>query len=74
MERTFYFHHGWRFRLANAFPLADALAATRDENGRTFESPAYIEQGWQRVALPHTFMQALRLPCAIWKFVVQATS
>ena len=55
MERTFYFHHGWRFRLANAFPLADALAATRDENGRTFESPAYIEQGWQRVALPHTF-------------------
>ncbi|MBR3764214.1 MAG: beta galactosidase jelly roll domain-containing protein [Clostridia bacterium] len=58
MERTFCFHHGWRFRLANAFPLADALAATRDENGHTFESPAYLERGWQRVALPHTFNDA----------------
>ena len=58
MERTFYFHHGWRFRLAHAFPLADALAATRDEDGRPFHDPAYREDGWQHVALPHTFNDA----------------
>lgn len=55
MQRTFYFHHGWRFRLANRFPLADALEATRDENGRMVWDPAYREEGWERVALPHTF-------------------
>ena len=54
MQRTFYFHHGWRFLLANRFPLAQAIDATRDENGRPAYDPAYHESGWEQVALPHT--------------------
>ncbi len=55
MHRTCCFHHGWRFRLAHAFPLADALAATRDEDGRAVYEPGYAETGFEPVVLPHTF-------------------
>lgn len=58
MQRTFYFHHGWRFLLAKCFPLAQAIDATRDENGRPAYDPAYRETGWEQVALPHTFNAA----------------
>lgn len=55
MERTFFFHHGWRFRLANAFPLQQAMDSCRDGAGRPFFDPAYDDQGWEAVSLPHTF-------------------
>lgn len=49
------FNYGWRFRLADAFPLRSALEATRDAQGRFFYQTDYQEQDWKEVGLPHTF-------------------
>lgn len=49
------FNYGWRFRLADAFPLRSALEATRDSKGRFFYETDYGEEGWEEVGLPHTF-------------------
>lgn len=53
--KEFYFHYGWRFRLADAFPLQDALTKWRDEDGHFFYQPEYQEKDWEEVTLPHTF-------------------
>ena len=58
MPNAFYFHRGWRFRLANRFPLEDAFAACRDHAGREVYDPAYCDDSWQQVTLPHTFNDA----------------
>ena len=52
---SFYFHHGWHFLRADAFPMAKAVDAHRDAAGHAFYEPAYQETGWQPVTLPHTF-------------------
>ncbi|MBT1178578.1 glycoside hydrolase family 2 TIM barrel-domain containing protein [Bifidobacterium vespertilionis] len=52
---TFLFHHGWKFQLADAFPLREAIERWRDADGRDFTDPAYDDAQWQCVALPHTF-------------------
>lgn len=49
------FNYGWRFRLADAFPLGSALEALRDSQGRFFYETDYGEEGWEEVGLPHTF-------------------
>ena len=33
MSNSFYFHHGWRFRLTDVFPLEDAVEKCRDLKG-----------------------------------------
>ena len=55
MKNTYFFHHGWRFRLGNAFPIQEAIDQNRDRNGRTVTDPAYLDTDWEKVALPHTF-------------------
>ncbi|KAB8289739.1 glycoside hydrolase family 2 TIM barrel-domain containing protein [Bifidobacterium avesanii] len=53
-----YFHHGWKFQLADAFPMREAVERWRDAEGRAFTDPAYDDGAWERVALPHTFNDA----------------
>ncbi|MBQ4579469.1 MAG: hypothetical protein IJA83_02300 [Clostridia bacterium] len=55
MSSTCFFHQGWRFCLSGIFPMADALSACRDAQGRDVYDPAYSDEGWQEVKLPHTF-------------------
>lgn len=55
MSNFFAFHHGWKFRLANRFPMEEAFAACRDAAGREVFDPAYDDADWQTVTLPHTF-------------------
>ena len=52
---SFYFHHGWHFLRADAFPMAKAVDAHRDAEGHAFYEADYRETGWQPVTLPHTF-------------------
>ena len=52
---SFYFHHGWPFLRADAFPMAKAVDAHRDAEGHAFYEAGYRETGWQPVTLPHTF-------------------
>ena len=49
------FNYGWTFRLADAFPLKQALAATGDGEGKNFYERSYCEDGWKEVSLPHSF-------------------
>ncbi len=56
MERNLYsFNYQWHFKLADAFPLQEALEATRDSRGRAFYERDYQEEGWKEVGLPHTY-------------------
>lgn len=55
MTNTYAFHHGWKFRLANRFPMAEALSAFRDAQGRDVYAPDYCDEDWETVTLPHTF-------------------
>ncbi len=58
MTNAYYFHQGWKFCLANRFPMAEALDSCRDPAGRIATDPAYRDDGWQQVSLPHTFNDA----------------
>ncbi|MBQ3425796.1 MAG: hypothetical protein IJH37_01490 [Clostridia bacterium] len=49
------FNYKWKFKLANVFPLAEALTAHCDKNGKYFFEPDYIEDGWTEVSVPHTY-------------------
>ncbi len=51
----YYFHHGWRFCRADAFPVAEALKKWRDPAGHSPVDPAYDDSGWEKVTLPHTY-------------------
>lgn len=55
MTNTYAFHHGWKFRLANRFPMVEALSAFRDAQGRDVYAPDYCDEDWETVTLPHTF-------------------
>ena len=55
MTNAYYFHQGWKFHLSGRFPMEEALHACRDAAGREVYSPAYCDEGWQEVTLPHTF-------------------
>ena len=55
MNNTYYFHHGWRFLRADAFPMAEALEKRRDAAGRSPVDPGYDDSAWERTALPHTY-------------------
>ena len=55
MNNTFLFHQGWRFRLAEAFPMAEAMEKCRDREGRLPTDPACDDREWEQVTLPHTF-------------------
>ena len=55
MNNVFFFHHGWRFKRADAFPMAEALNKHRDGKGRFMYDPDYEETDWEPVTLPHTF-------------------
>jgi beta-galactosidase len=54
-SQVYNFNYEWKFKLADAFPLADALDAWRDDAGRYFYDLAYKEQDWETVGLPHTY-------------------
>lgn len=56
--KSMFFHHGWRFLRADAFPMKDALNKHRDKNGKLFYMPGYDDSMWERVTLPHTFNDA----------------
>lgn len=53
--QSFYLHYNWKFLLADAFPLKEALDKCKDSDGHYFYEPEYTEQNWQEVTLPHTF-------------------
>ena len=55
MNNGCYFHHGWRFCLAGAFPMEKALAACRDSLDRLPTDRDYDDSQWEQVTLPHTF-------------------
>ncbi|MBR2822812.1 MAG: hypothetical protein IKE24_03920 [Clostridia bacterium] len=55
MNNHFYFHQGWRFRFADAFPMDRALEKCRDSRGRLPYDPDYDDGDWEQVTLPHTF-------------------
>ncbi len=40
--KSFFYHNGWKFLLADEFPLKNALIKQRDINGRFFYEPEYI--------------------------------
>ena len=42
---SFYFHHGWHFLRADAFPMAKAVDAHRDAEGHAFYEADYRETG-----------------------------
>ena len=52
---TYLFHQGWRFRRADAFPLAEALEKCKDRAGRLPTEADFDDQEWEQVTLPHTF-------------------
>ena len=53
--QSFYLHYGWKFLLADVFPLKDALERWKDSAGHYFYEPDFREENWQEVTLPHTF-------------------
>lgn len=53
--KTYYFHNGWKFLLADAFPMDQAVKKTCDGSGHCFFEKEYSEEGWQTVTIPHTF-------------------
>ncbi|MBQ4437089.1 MAG: hypothetical protein II879_13495, partial [Clostridia bacterium] len=55
MNSGCYFHHGWRFCLAGAFPMEKALAACRDSLDRLPTDRDYDDSQWEQITLPHTF-------------------
>ena len=55
MHNTFFFHQGWRFCRADAFPMAEAVERCRDRSGRSPAEPDYDDRDWEQVTLPHTF-------------------
>jgi len=55
MTNAYRFHQGWKFMLANRFPMADALSAFRTADGLEVFAPTYPDDAWETVSLPHTF-------------------
>lgn len=55
MTNTFFYHRGWRFRTADAFPMDAAMRKLKDPEGREVYDPGYDDSGWEEVVLPHTF-------------------
>lgn len=55
VSRVYNFNYGWKFKLANAFPLKAALDNNKDTNGRYFYESDFIEKNWETVGVPHTF-------------------
>ncbi|CAM3553237.1 glycoside hydrolase family 2 protein [Marinicrinis lubricantis] len=53
--QVYNFNYEWRFKLADAFPLQQALESWRDEAGRYFYETDYMENDWEAVGVPHTF-------------------
>ena len=49
------FNYKWHYKLADAFPLAEALEKWKDARGRFFYEVEYGENDWQEATLPHTF-------------------
>ena len=61
---SFYFHHGWHFLRADAFPMAKPLTPTGTPRARLYEA-GYRETGWQPVTLPHPSMMRI---CSVTAF------
>lgn len=53
--KSYYFHYGWKFLLADVFPMREALEHWKDKSGHYFYECEYEESGWIDVTLPHTF-------------------
>nr|WP_314462049.1 sugar-binding domain-containing protein [uncultured Clostridium sp.] len=53
--KTYYFHNGWKFLLADEFPMEKAIEKKCDNTGHYFYDKDYCEEDWQEVTLPHTF-------------------
>jgi len=53
--KMYNFNYGWKFFLADAFPLKIALENHKNEAGRFFYEPEYNDDNWQSVGVPHTF-------------------
>lgn len=49
------FNYKWHYKLADAFPLAEALEKWKDAEGRFFYEVEYGENDWQEATIPHTF-------------------
>lgn len=52
---SYNFNYSWKFRLADAFPLAEALEAVKDSSGRMFYEREYDDSAWEKVSVPHTY-------------------
>jgi len=51
----FNFNYNWKFKLADAFPLKDALTKLMDCERRFFYERGYAEKNWELVGVPHTY-------------------
>jgi beta-galactosidase len=49
------FNYDWKFKLADTFPLKNALESWRDTEGRNFYEKEYNDFSWETVGVPHTF-------------------
>ena len=58
MENVTELKQGWRFLLADAFPMAEAVEKHRDAADRSPLDADYDDRGWERVTVPHTFNDA----------------
>lgn len=56
--KQYYFHHGWSFLLADAFPMKEAIEKWKDQHGKYFYELDYEQTHWKEVTLPHTFNDA----------------
>lgn len=58
MENVTELKQGWRFLLADAFPMAEAVEKHRDAANRSPLDADYDDRAWEKVTVPHTFNDA----------------
>ena len=55
MNGVYNFNYGWKFLLADEFPLQRAEEKCTDKNGRKFYETDYDDSDWRDVSLPFTY-------------------
>ncbi|MFA9556742.1 glycoside hydrolase family 2 protein [Evansella sp. AB-rgal1] len=53
--QVYNFNYEWKYTLANAYPLQEALDSSKDGAGRYFYDKDYIIENWEEVGVPHTY-------------------
>ncbi|WP_163581843.1 glycoside hydrolase family 2 protein [Gracilibacillus saliphilus] len=54
-SKIYNFNYEWKFKLADQYPLQEALDSWKDGTGRCFYEREYEENDWETVGVPHTY-------------------